>query len=375
MPHYEFLQRRFRTRWHGYDPEDVQAALRDAEHRQHELEQQVHDQTQELERLQAEVGRAYTTEASIAQAIVTAQQVGATLKDQAASDADALRARAEQEATRIIREARAEARVLVEHATTDARGLVREAETTVARLSGAQHHLEADLRAVAAAGLDLAQGLVARLEALQHLELPGSPSLNAEGPVSDGDWPNADSVPDPAPIWSGLSPETGDRPDEVKPPKPSSALSYEFSELAHGESSGGNSDVPLFLLDPAGAVSSTDPDDIGEPEAASDEISMPEAPDVTNGTSGSDHAPVDNTVAPVTAEEPVTEDAPPAAPWSPAPLSDEAQGRLRDLFEPDPKPEPAAADPDRDGLVVGGAGLRTRSMAGRLMGFLRRPLH
>ncbi len=374
MPHYEFLQRRFRTRWQGYDPEDVQAALRDAESRQRELEQQVHDQTQELERLQAEIGRAYTTEASIAQAIVTAQQVGATLKDQAASDADALRARAEQEATRIIREARAEARVLVEHATTDARGLVREAETTVARLSGVRHHLEADLQAVAAAGLDLAQGLVARLEALRGLELPGSPSLNAGEAVSDVEWPHADSVQDSDSILSVLSPETGDRPDEVDPSEPSPALAPECSELAGGESPGGNSDVPLFLLDPAGAVSSTGSDNTVAPDTGL-QPGMPEAFGAVDEPNGGDDGSVDNEVAPALAAEPVTEDAPPAAPWSPAPLSDEAQERLRDLFEPDPKPEPAAAPTDRDGLVVGGAGLRTRSMAGRLMGFLRRPLH
>ena len=373
MPHYEFLSRRFRSRWHGYDPEDVQAALRDAESRQHELEQQVHNQTQELERLQAEVGRAYTTEASIAQAIVTAQQVGATLKDQAASDADALRARAEQEATRIIREARAEARVLVEHATTDARGLVREAETTVARLSGARHHLEADLRAVAAAGLDLAQGLVTRLEALQHLELPSSSSLNAGGPVSDVEWPHEGSVQDSDSILSALSPQTGDRTDEPERPVPP-ALSDELPELAHVESPGETADVPLFLLDPTGAVSGAGSDDT----VASDtglQPGMPEAFGAVDEPSGGDDGSADNEVAPALAEEPVTEDAPPAAPWSPAPLSDDAQGRLRDLFEPDPKPEPAAAPPDRDGLVVGGAGLRTRSMAGRLMGFLRRPLH
>ncbi|MGC8489679.1 MAG: DivIVA domain-containing protein [Clostridia bacterium] len=370
MSHHEFLQRRFRTRWQGYDPEDVQAALRDAESRQAELEQQVHDQEQELERLQAEVGRAYTAEASIAQAIVTAQQVGAALKDQAASDAEALRARAEQEATRIIREAREEARVLVAHATTDARGLVREAEATVARLSGARHHLEADLRAVAAAGLDLAQGLVARLEALQGLELPRSPSLTAGEPVSDGDGPHADSVLDPAPIWPGLSPETGDSVEEPARSGPS-ALSDARCVVADVGSAHETTEVPLFLRDPTDAVSGVHSGDTAEPHAGSDAPGKPEAVDDANE---GNNACAADTAVPVIAQALPAEAAPPATPWAPAPLSDEAQERLRDLFESDPPPASAAAPPDRDGLVVGGAGLRTRSMAHRLMGFWRRPL-
>jgi len=82
------LDRRFRRRWLGYEPADVEAALRAADARVAELDRALAAQTQELERLRAEVGRAYTAEAGIARALVVAEQVGATLKDQAAAEAE-----------------------------------------------------------------------------------------------------------------------------------------------------------------------------------------------------------------------------------------------------------------------------------------------
>ena len=364
MPHYEFLQRRFRTRWQGYDPEDVQAAIRDAESRQHELEQEVHDQSQELERLRAEVGRAYTTEASIAQAIVTAQQVGATLKDQAAAEAEALRARAESEATRIIREAREEARVLVEHATGDARGLVRDAETTVVRLSSARYHLESDLRAVAAAGLDLAQGLVVRLQALQGLDLPEASALDLGALLPNASLPTETAGGGLEPALTAWAPEFPDVPEEHGSPD---ARDAEMPALEPEEPAGSPPEVPLFLLDPTGAVADS-PSDVER--TPSDSRADAEAPAVDEDT------PDDPAVAADGASAVALSEAPPGTPWA-APLSEDAQARLRDLFDGGAAETPSPDDSgvrDGDGLVVGGAGLRGRSVAGRVLGFLRKPL-
>jgi cell division septum initiation protein DivIVA len=227
MAHVDFLARRpRRVLLGGCDPGDVQAVLEAAESRQHELEQEVARLQAEVQRLQAEVGRAYTSEAGVARTLLVAQETAARIKAEAEEEAARAREAAERHARFLVESAREDARRIAAAAEAKAADVLRAAEARLAELRPLLAKVEADVRAVAGAGRDLAAGLLERMDAALRLaesfpdveavgaEEAGSPSTEELDDASDvGEADDADA----SLLAELLNPEVSTEDDGLAP--------------------------------------------------------------------------------------------------------------------------------------------------------------
>ena len=196
-------QSALRRTWLGIHPDDVATALADADARRQALETQLAQRQQEateyqreIRRLETEMGRLYNQESGVARAIILAQEAARRVQQEAEIQAAHRIAAAEDEADRIVAAARVTAHDITYEARTDA-GRDREQAARMVEQARAQLlQTQANIRATVAAGREVAQNLIDRLDAAAVLvdrpEEPVEP-VEPSGPAAGSNRASADT--------------------------------------------------------------------------------------------------------------------------------------------------------------------------------------